>query len=284
MAIVDNSTTGATSGWDQLKDLFKRSGLEDLADVLTSAIQDYGTDNDALILAKVREAPQYMERFKGNYDRLAAGKNWLSEGTYLQQENMYAEILGAHQAGNLAKRENYAKFIAGDVSINELSNRFDAAYNRVTKAVNSDDKPLLDELRRLYPGVTDSELAQTLLLGTEGSDFLRTKINVAEINAAQTETGVKSVLGADFLESQGIDRNKARQGLAKTGIEAQGFDVAAKAFGQDPEEIRKQLERENLLGTAGAGTRKLASQTRANMSSIAGTAGGSLKTTKAGQI
>ena len=284
MPIQDNATTGATNGWDALKDLFKKNGLEDLVDVLIGAIKDYGTDNDALVMAKVREAPKYIERFKGNYDRVAAGKNWLSEGTYIQQENMYAEILGSHQAGNLAKRENYAKFIANDVSINELSNRFDAAYNRVTKAVNADDKPLLDELRRLYPGVTDAELAQTLLLGSEGSDFLRTKINVAEINAAQTETGVKSTLGADFLESQGIDRNKARQGLAKTGIEEQGYNVAAKMFDQDPEEIRKQLEKENLLATPGAGTRKLASQARANLSSISGTAQNSLKTSKAGQI
>jgi hypothetical protein len=174
------------SGWDALKELFKNAGLPELVDAITGSIQKNGAGNDALIYEDLKATPTYQERFKGNFDRVAAGKTWLNEGTYLQQELMYEETLKAYQAGDLANRDNYAKFISGDVSVSELSDRFTAAYTRVNAAVNSNDKPLLDELRRLYPGVTDAELAKTLLMGSEGSKYLKNKIDIAEVNAAQT--------------------------------------------------------------------------------------------------
>ena len=274
MAIEDSY---GTNGWEALKDLFNRNGLSELGNVLTAAIQEHGTDNTALIYQTIRNSPDYRERFKGNFDRVAAGKNWLSEGTYLQQENMYAEVLGAYQSSNLAKRENYAKFIANDVSVNELSNRFDAAYNRVTKAVETGDKPLVDELRRMYPGVSDAELAQSLLLGTEGSDFLRTRINIAEIKAAETETGVSSALGAGFLESQGVSRAKARSGLSKVSEQLTGANIAAETFGGiSVSDLQKELETQNVLDKTSGAVNKLASQQRAQMSKISGTGATSL--------
>ena len=265
------------AGWDDLRQLFIDNGLPELADVITQSIQGNGIDNSNLIYEDLRRSEPYKVRFKGNFDRLAAGKSMLSEGAYIQQEKMYAETLTAYGAGSLAKRENYEKFISNDVSVSELNDRFDAAYTRVTKAVNSGDKALVDELKRMYPGVTDSELATSLLLGQEGSKFLNTKINVAEIKAAETETGVKSVLGADFLESEKLNRTQARIGLSRVAEKKTGIEQASGMFGETSTEgLQEELERENLLGQTSKRTKRLASQARAEFSGQSAIKTGSL--------
>ena len=265
------------AGWDVLRQLFIDNGLPELADVITQSIQGNGVDNSNLIYEDLRKSEAYKIRFKGNFDRLAAGKSMLSEGTYIQQEKMYAETLNAYGATGLAKRENYEKFIANDVSVSELNDRFDLAYNRVTKAVDSGDKALVDELRRMYPGVTDNELATSLLLGNEGSKFLNTKINVAEIRAAETETGITSALGADFISSQGINRNQARAGLSKIAEQKTGIEQASRMFGEaSTQGLQEELERENLLGQTSKRTKRLASQARAEFGGQSGIRAGSL--------
>jgi hypothetical protein len=265
------------AGWDDLRQLFIDNGLPELADVITQSIQGNGIDNSNLIYEDLRKSEPYKIRFKGNFDRLAAGKSMLSEGAYIQQEKMYAETFAAYGANSLAKRENYEKFIANDVSVSELNDRFDVAYTRVTKAVDSGDKALVDELRRMYPGVTDNELATSLLLGNEGSKFLNTKINVAEIKAAETETGVTSTLGADFISSQGINRNQARAGLSKIAEQKTGIEQASRMFGETSTQgLQEELERENLLGQTSKRTKRLASQARAEFGGTSGIKPGSL--------
>ena len=272
--IVDTATT---SGWAQLRQLFIDNNMKELADIITASIQNNGIDNTDLVYEDLRKSEPYKVRFKGNFDRVANGKSFLSEATYIQQEIGYSQTLESYGAGSLAKRENYEKFIANDVSISELGNRFDTAYTRVTKAVDSNDKALVDELKRMYPGVTDNELATSLLLGKEGSKFLDTKINVAEIRAAETESGIKSVLGADFLESQGITRAKARQELTKVAQQRTGYQQASQMFGDtSAEDFQKELEQENLLGVTSQRTKRLASQARGQFSGQSGVRTGSL--------
>ena len=284
MADAIQNIPGTNNGWDDLRQLFIDNGLRELADVITNSVQENGTGSDALIYEDLRKSQPYRERFKGNFDRVAAGKNWLSEGTYLYQEQMYGETLASHQAGDLATRDNYAKFIAGDVSVNELSDRFTAAYDRVQAAVNSNDKPFVDELRKMYPGVTDQEIAKSLLMGKEGSAYLKNKIDVASVNAAQTEAGMKSQLGSEFLVSQGISRAEARAGLAKTNEQLLGTTLAAQTYGENPEDIQTELERENLLGQQSNKAKRLNSQARAQFNATSGTAAGSFGSSKAGLI
>jgi len=267
----------ASSGWDELKQLFIDNGMAELAEIITNSIQENTADNPNLIYEDLRGSDAYKIRFKGNFDRVAAGKNFLNERTYLEQENLYGQTLTKYGASSLAKRENYEKFIANDVSNYELDDRFTLAYNRVTKAVNSNDKALVDELKKMYPGVTDNELATSLLLGKEGSSFLDTRINVAEIKAAETSTGITSALGAGFLESQGVRRVKAAEGLSKTQSHIGGFEQASRMFGEGSTEgLQAELEQENLLGQTSKRTKRLASQARAQFSGQSGIASGSL--------
>jgi hypothetical protein len=265
------------AGWEDLKQIFIDAGLPELANVITQLLQDYEATDTNIIYNELRKTQPYQDRFKGNAARLAAGKPVLSEAEYLYNEKMYEETMKAYQAGGLATRDNFATFISNDVSVVELQKRFSAAYTRVTNAVNTNDKPLVDELRKLYPGITDNEIANSLLLGKEGSDYLKGKIDIAEVKAAETETGIQSTLGAGFLASQGIDRSRARVGLSRVAEQKTGIEQASRMFGEtSTKDLQKELEQENILGQTSKRTKRLASQARAQYSGQSGIKTGSL--------
>lgn len=265
-------------GWQVLRQLFIDNGLPELADVIVRIAQDAGADaGSAAITEELRKTDAYKTRFKANFDRLAAGKNVLSEGEYLYQERQYTETMKSYQAGGLATRENFASLIANDVSVAEVSERFAGAYTRVTKAVSSDDKALVDELRKLYPGITDNEIANSLLLGNEGAKYLSNKLDIADIKAAETETGVKSSIGADRLAAEGLSRQQARIGLSKVGQIKSGMEQSSRMFGEtSTQDLQKELEQENLLGQTSKRTKRLASQSRAEFGGQSGITSGSL--------
>jgi hypothetical protein len=267
----------ATSGWEDLKQIFRDNKLGELADLITQIAQDEGIEQNNIIIEKIRGTEVYKNRFKGNADRLAAGKTVLSEGEYLQNELMYEQTMKAYQAGGLATRENYARLIANDVSTNEVSSRFSNAYTRVQRAVASNDKPLVDELRKLYPGITDNEIANSLVLGSEGSQYLKDKLDVVDIKAAETEAGIKSTLGAERLAAEGINRSQARIGLSNVATQKAGIEQASRMFGETSTEgLQQELEQENLLGQTSKRAKRLSSQARAQFSGQSGIRSGSL--------
>jgi len=267
----------ATSGWEDLKQIFRDNKLGELADLITQIAQDEGIEQNNIIIEKIRGTEVYKNRFKGNADRLAAGKTVLSEGEYLQNELMYEQTMKAYQAGGLATRENYARLIANDVSTNEVSSRFSNAYTRVQRAVASNDKPLVDELRKLYPGITDNEIANSLVLGSEGSQYLKDKLDVVDIRAAETEAGIKSTLGAERLAAEGINRSQARIGLSNVATQKAGIEQASRMFGETSTEgLQQELEQENLLGQTSKRAKRLSSQARAQFSGQSGIRSGSL--------
>jgi hypothetical protein len=265
------------SGWEDLREIFRDNGLPELADLIASIAQEEGVDADSIVTERLRQTDTYKQRFQGNTNRLAAGRSVLTEGEYLFQERQYEATMKAYQAGGLATRENFANFITNDVSPTELQSRFTNAYTRVQNAVTSNDKPLVDELRKLYPGITDNEIANSLLLGNEGSEYLKSKIDIAEVKAAETESGIQSTLGADFLSSQGIGRAQARAGLSKTSQQKAGYEQASRMFGETSTEgLQQELEQENLLGQTSQRTKRLASQARAQFGGTSGIRTGSL--------
>ena len=267
------------SGWQILRDLFIQNGLDELADVIVGIAQDAGADaGSATITEALRKTQVYQDRFKGNFDRLAAGKTLLSEGQYLQNEIEYEKVMKSYQAGGLATRNNFAQLIANDVSVDEVTDRFSGAYTRVQNAITTNDKALVDELRKLYPGITDNEIANSILLGSECSKYLKSKLDIADIRAAETETGIKSTFGAERLAAEGLSRSQARVGLSKIAQQETGLNQASKMFGEsNTEGIRQELEQENLLGITSKRTKRLASQARAQFGGQSGISAGSLK-------
>lgn len=258
--------------WDQVSAQLTQYGLASLIPAVTRLITKYGGDMPETINTELRNTDEYKKRFAGNDLRRNAGLPVLSESQYLYNEMQYHQILTSYGAGDLATADNFTKFIGGDVSPDEVNQRFDAAVVKVNQAIAGNDKPMLDQIKQMYPGVATEHIATALLLGNEGSQYLKNKFGVAEIKAAETETGLKSNLGADFLYSQGINRNQARQGLSQVNEQLAGAQSNAAIFGDNraPSDIQTDLEKETILGQQTRKNKELASRARANFAGAAG--------------
>lgn len=275
------------AGWQDLENQFTQNNLDALVNVIKDLVIRYGKDNSKTILAELRNTNQYKERFSGNEELRKQGKLPLTEAEYMSTEKAYEETLSSYGAQDFSTLQNKSKWIGGSVSPRELSDRFSIAYNKVNSATSGQDKTLLDELKKMYPGVTDMELTKTLLLGKEGSEYLKNKLNIADIKAAEKEAGLPSALGAEYLAGQGASRAEVRAGLSKVASQTGGLNTAAAVFGETAtaDELQKELESENVLGMqAGAKTKKLASQARAQFKGQSGVTSGSLKRTRPGSL
>jgi len=264
--------------YDEIYAQLQSYGLESLATTLTQLITKYGVDMVQTIKSELRQTTEYQQRFAGNDARRAAGRPVLSEAEYLYNERAYAETLKSYQMGDLATRENFSQFIGNDVSPVELSQRFSMAVDKVQKA----DPALKNQLNKMYPGISDSDLARSLLLGSEGSQFLKTRLGQAEILAEADIAGVTLQTSAAELEAQGVSRQDAAKGLAKVSAKKTGLEQSSRMFGSDvtPDIIQKELEAENLLGQVSARNKRLSSQARAQFGGQSGVTTKSLGTRK----
>jgi hypothetical protein len=254
--------------YDEIYAQLQSYGLESLATRLTQLITQYGVDMKETIKSELRQTTEYQQRFAGNDARRAAGRPVLSEAEYLYNERAYAETLKAYQMGDIATVDNFARFIGSDISPVELSQRFSMAVDRVQKA----DPALKRQLNQMYPGISDTDLARSLLLGSEGSQFLKSRLGQAEILAEASTAGITLQTSAAELESQGVTRKDAAKGLQKVATQRAGLEQASRLFGDDvtPDTIQKELEAESLLGQVSARNKRLASQARAGFSGQSG--------------
>lgn len=268
--------------YDEIYAQLQTYGLESLATRLTQLITEYGVDMKETIKTQLRQTEEYKQRFAGNDARRAAGRQVLSESEYLYNERAYTETLKAYNMGDLATQTNFADFIGKDVSPVELSQRFSMAVEKVQKA----DPALKQQLNKMYPGISETDLARSLLLGEEGSQYLKTRIGQAEILAEASTAGITLQTTAEELEAQGVTREQAAKGLSKVAEQRSGYQQAARIYGEevDPEGLQKELEAENLLGQTSARTKRLASQARGAFSGQTGIQTGSLARKKSGQI
>lgn len=265
-----------------IKSQLSQYGLEDLSGDIIRIIQDYGDEMPETINAELRKTETYKKRFAGNETRAKLGLPVLSESEYVYQERQYSEILRSFGQADLATRENYSQFIGGDVSPVELTNRFNLAVERVQKA----DPALRQQLNKMYPGISNNDLARSLLLGKDGAKFLESKIGQAEILAEASTANLNLQTSATDLQAQGVSRETARKGLQRTAEQLGGVTQAARKFGdkRSAEQIQKEMESENLLGIQSKKNLGLASQARASFQKQTGLSPKSLARKKTGQL
>jgi hypothetical protein len=200
---------------DELKAVLTQYGLESLAGTLDTILrQDPKIGSDALLF-RLRDTPEYKERFKGNEARRAAGLPELSPGTYLATENALRSTLRASgmPRGFYDTTDKLQRFIGQDVSPQELSNRLQSGYTAVAQA----DPQVKQELQRLY-GWTDADLAAYYLDPTQATTALSQKTTAAQVAfEARRAAGVElTTAEAERLAQAGVGAGEARQafGLA----------------------------------------------------------------------
>lgn len=225
--------------------------------------------------------PLFNAEFKGYLDIRANKQNVTgitSLTDFIQARNSYRDLMTYYGLKDMGTNENIDKFISGNVSVAEAQARMQAAYEAVMGA----DSVLRSQLGAL--NLSDGDLVKALLLGPDGKVQLENKIKTANINAAEVEAGIKSILGASDLALQGVTREQARQGLSVVKQATPGYQAAAARALQSPTDMQKQLEQEQLLGMKSAKRAKLSVREQGLIAGKSGVTTGSLNRSASGKF
>jgi hypothetical protein len=230
----------------------------------------------------IRQTDAWKQRFSGNEALRAAGLPELDVSSYLAAEKSYTEILNRAGLNNLANRNNFSQLIGGAVSAAELADRVVGVYDRIRFA----DDALAKELQGLKTaaGLSDADLAESLLLGKEGTDVLKRKISMAEITSESSRRGITSALGAEELLNLGVDRSTAAKGFETVRQAQQPLASLANIYGVSTEGLQAELETEQFTGLESQRRKQLSRQELAAFSGESGTAGISLDNRRQGRI
>ena len=261
---------------------FTEAEITELNAFIESVITDVKIGPE-LAKVKLREQPIYQARFVGNKGRVAKGFNALSEAQYLQQETDYAQTLSSYGVGQLSSRSQFATLIENNTSVTEVGRRLNAAVRRVKNA----DPTILENLKRLYPTITDTDIVSYFLKPVETVEELERKTTVAEIGATaqqyqMKETGLANLTRFEDLQKYGVTLATARAGYStiaeelptatklgnvyrETGITYGQTEAEAEQFKDSAEAKRKkqkliETEKASFKGSAGVGDAGLSTQ------------------------
>ena len=258
---------------------FTEAEITELNAFIESVITDVKIGPE-LAKVKLREQPTYQARFVGNKGRVAKGFNALTEAQYLQQETDYAQTLSSYGVGQLSSRSQFATLIENNTSVTEVGRRLNASVRRVKNA----DPTILENLKRLYPTITDTDIVSYFLKPVETIEELERKTTVAEIGATAQQYQMKETGLAKFedLQRYGVTLATARAGYStiaeelptatklgnvygETGITYGQTEAEAEQFKDSAEAKRKkqkliETEKASFKGSAGVGDAGLSTQ------------------------
>lgn len=149
-------------------------GVSGLADAIRKLIADNtdadGNISESLVMAGLRQTPEYERRFRGNIERkrlieqdVASGRQprfgLLTEAEYVQTEQGYREALKGYTIpGFYDTPDSYTNLIANDISVKELSARAQAAQQAASRA----NPEVKQQLKSLY-GIEENQLTAYFL-------------------------------------------------------------------------------------------------------------------------
>lgn len=226
------------------------------------------------ILLKVQETPEYEQRFSGNVARRKAGLSVLSPDVYLSTEDAYRSIM--RQSG-LPKDfydtpEDFANFIAKDVSAAELKSRVDLG----TSVVDNNDPMLINQLSTYY-NLTKGEMIAYVLDPERSMPLIERQIKAAQIGAAaQRQDITVSAPVSEQLVGMGVTQSQAEQGFQAVAQVLPEATLLSSIYRKQVDGGYGQQEAiAETFGTAGAAeaTRKRKQLTELEKSAFAGQAG-----------
>jgi len=267
------------SAYAILEDAFKGYGLETLAPVIRSLMeQGVSTDEAAL---ELRKTQAYKTRFIGNEGRIAKGLAVYSPAEYLQAEQTYRDVLAQNGLEALASTETYSKLISGAVSPVEMQDRIVNVFNKIDNA----DSALKEQLGNYFstygvgdPALQRTQIASALLVGATSAQELERSLQKSQLRAAATTAGL-GVLG----EPEVTDLQKQLEATKTYDV----YGTAKKAFGElatvqplttklsqiyneDTTGLQQELQQEAFFGLASQRRKKLQQKEQAAFSGQSG--------------
>ena len=253
------------------------SDAETATTILTNTLKYYGLDDPELVTSikdalanriitgsstvdeigvQLRETPAFQRRFAANEARRAAGKPAYSVSQYLQLESAYRNTL--RSAGMPTDfydtQEDFQRFIANDVSPDEVQYRVQQGYQAVREA----DPAVVNELKTLY-GLKDSDVAAFFIDPNRARESVVRAARAAEIaTQARQQAGIGLTAGqAESLVMGGVTEAQAQQGF---GIIRESEQLLRPIVGE--QQLTQQELIEGTFGTSGPATQRVATTRR----------------------
>lgn len=263
----------AQSAYDRLRELFASYGLPDAPDIvqaITEAAQEGESERPDLVQARLEQTASWKQRFAGNEARRAKGMNVLSVAEYLQQENMYRQVMrnAGLPSGFYDQQSDFTDFISKDVSVQELQERVNLAGD----IANREDPAVAAALASR--GIDSGMLLAYSLDPDRALPLIKRAQNAVLIQAAGTRSGFGvDNAQADTLAERGIGESQAIQGFGQIndfyeptkklgdiyGETYGAEDALSEVFAGDSGEKRKRLARQeqsNFSGSTGYGVQR----------------------------
>ena len=247
---TDEKARAGKSAYDILYNEFNRYGMGSLIEPLKKFIQD-GLSKDELTL-KLRETPQYQERFAANALRIKNGFAAIDEATYLGLEDKYQSIMqnyglpaSYYERGALGKQAGFENLIGGNVDPITLEERI-MEGQKVVKG----SKEIKDTIGQFYPGINNSDFLAYVLDPKNALAEIKRKVAAAEIGGSAIQSGLTTNVGrAEELVAQGITKAQAQQGYGTIGGGLQRGSQLASIYGESP--YTQTTAEKEVFGLAG---------------------------------
>lgn len=289
--VLDGKRQGRQSAWDLLFQEFAGYGLGSLVEPLKGLISDPSVSASEFTI-RLRQTEAYKKRFAANQARVAKGLRALDEGSYLELEDQYQNIMRSYglpqsyyTRSELGRQEGFEKFIEFDVSPVELEERISNAQNRVTNAAPE----VMQSLKDFYGDtITNGDVLAYVLNPNEALSQIKRRITAAEIGAGARQAGLSTTAKrAEQLAGYGVTAEQARQGFQTVAELTPRGGQLAEIYKETPY-TQQTAEQEvfNLAGGTEAARqrRRLTGREQAAFSGSSGAYQGALSRDRAGGI
>jgi hypothetical protein len=258
-----------------IADAFTAYGLGSLAPKILELIQA-GYNTEAEIDLMLRETDEYKQRFKANEVRKKAGLGTLSPAEYVALERQYSQVLSANgmPRGFYDSTDDFAAWIGGDVSVQEVQSRVALARRAVYEA-----PPETRTALREFYGVGDAEIAAWFLDPEKAQPVLDRRLRAAEVASGGAMAGFDVERErAERLADLGVDAQRANEGYQRIGRLMPDAERLSDIYdGAEDRYALGDAEAEVFGDTSSASAsrkrRSLASRERAAFSGDSGSAG-----------
>jgi hypothetical protein len=256
-----------------LESTFKDYGLEELVPEIKRFMEEGLGKNQAAV--ELRKTTAYINRFRGNEIRRAAGLNVIDESTYLELENSYNETLrafglqGYFGIDRKASQSKMADIIGNDISATEFKDRIDTVVTRVNNA----DANIKTTLKSFY-GIQDDDLVKYFLNPKENLPKLQEKVLSAEIgNEALKQNLLTDVTSATALAKLGITQEQARKGYEGIAAALPTATKLGQIYGEEGINYTQKTAEEEVFGQLESAKRKRVRLAEKEVGSFSGTSG-----------
>lgn len=236
--------------YDLMHKVLASWGLLSLAKDLRSFIVK-GDTNHATLALELSQTDAYKKRFAANALRVKAGLPELSPARYIALEEGYNQVLRAYglPQGFYDQKSDFTKFIANDLSVNELQNRAQIAHDQYTAAPD-----YMKTLWGQYYG-TKGDIIAAILDPDTATAIIADRAQQVGIGGAAAAQGLSiGQKRAEQFQEAGVTLEGARKAYAQIATAMPTDDAIAKRFGTTFDQ--KQEENDLLLGQADAGLKR----------------------------